>query len=327
MTVKEQIKALFEDQKELSVKELSDELMVSKQFVHRALKDLMEENFIYKLGSPPKTIYKLNSSTEPVSKYESTFTSDEKLFLQKHFLVITEIGAFLEGGAAFEYWCRKRELPLEKTYREFVLTKTKYQSYYNSAGLVDGYQKLLNTEGFDKIWIDALYYLDFYAIERFGKTKLGSILHYAKQGQHKKLMKLLADEIKQRIDDFIAENKYDAVAFIPPTIKRETQIMKFLEQHLRLKLPHISISKISNMIPVPQKSLSKLYERINNADNSFVVKSNQEFKNILLIDDAVGSGATVNQISAKIKNKGIAEKITAVAVVGSFKGFDVITDI
>jgi predicted amidophosphoribosyltransferase len=47
----------------------------------------------------------------------------------------------------------------------------------------------------------------------------------------------------------------------------------------------------------------------------------------LLIDDAVGSGATLNQVAGKIKDKGVAQKITGLALVGSFKGFDVITDV
>jgi hypothetical protein len=46
-----------------------------------------------------------------------------------------------------------------------------------------------------------------------------------------------------------------------------------------------------------------------------------------LIDDAVGSGSTFNQIAGKIKYKGVARKITGLALVGSFKGFDVITDV
>jgi predicted amidophosphoribosyltransferase len=50
-------------------------------------------------------------------------------------------------------------------------------------------------------------------------------------------------------------------------------------------------------------------------------------KKVLLIDDAVGSGATLNQIAEKIKIKSISKSVYGLAVVGSFKGLDVITDI
>ncbi len=53
----------------------------------------------------------------------------------------------------------------------------------------------------------------------------------------------------------------------------------------------------------------------------------KQYNHILLIDDAIGSGATMNQVAGKLKNKKIAKKITGLAIVGSFKGFDVITDI
>ncbi len=54
---------------------------------------------------------------------------------------------------------------------------------------------------------------------------------------------------------------------------------------------------------------------------------NIKYKNILLIDDAVGSGATMNETAKQIKNKGIAKKIIGIAITGSFKGFDVISEV
>jgi predicted amidophosphoribosyltransferase len=48
---------------------------------------------------------------------------------------------------------------------------------------------------------------------------------------------------------------------------------------------------------------------------------------VLLLDDAVGSGSTLNQIAGKLKQKDIAKKVTGLAIVGSFKGFDVVTDV
>ncbi|MGC4127995.1 MAG: hypothetical protein QM564_00225 [Bergeyella sp.] len=37
--------------------------------------------------------------------------------------------------------------------------------------------------------------------------------------------------------------------------------------------------------------------------------------------------ASLNQIAGKLKQKNTAKHITALSVVGSFKGFDVITDV
>jgi hypothetical protein len=328
MNVKQKIQKLLLEFNELSVNEIVNKLSVSNQMVHLALKQLIEKKEVIKLGSSPKTIYRKNETKEPsITNDNSKISEDEFSFLQENFLLVTDIGNLVEGIEAFTYWCKQRNLPLEKTVKEFIITKKKYETYYNKAHIIDGIEKLKNTKEYETIWLDRLYYLDFYAIERFGKTRLGTLLHYAKQGQNKFLMNIMMQEINEKLKLFIEENNVDAVAFVPPTIRREVQIMKFMQQKLNLNLPHIEIKKISGIIPIPQKSLSKMNERIRNAENTFAVVDNRQFNHVLLIDDAVGSGSTLNQIAEKIKNKQVAKKVTGIAVVGSFKGFDVITDV
>lgn len=327
MNFKNKIQSLLEDKKELSVNEIVSELNISKQYVHRILNQLIENNEIERVGLPPKTIYKIKVFSIKKATSTENISTDKQQFLQDNFILITEIGQLLQGVQAFENWCDKRKLPLEKTIDEFILTKDKYNQYIDKNGLISGLEKLKSTKGYDTIFMDELLYLDFYAIERFGKTRLGTILHYAKQGQNKMLMKILIDEIKEKINTIVSVYKIDAIAYVPPTIRRETQLMKVLANGLKINLPSIEIQKISGIIPVPQKSLNKIEERINNAENTFVVKSKVSYNNVLLIDDAVGSGSTLNQIAGKIKNKQLAKTVIGLAIVGSFKGFDVITDI
>ena len=296
--------------------------------VHLTVKRLLAENRLEKLGSPPKTIYRLALPSNEVHEDPAPYLSGkENELLTDTFLAVTETGNLLEGINAFTHWCHQRKLPVQKTLGEYVLTKKKYARYYDASGMVNGFEKLKTTKGYDKIWLDDLFYLDFYAIERFGKTRLGTLLHYAKQGQNKFLMRMMMDSIAGRIKDFIVAQKADAVGFVPPTIRREVQLMKFVRTQLNIALPVVEIKKINGLIPVPQKSLSKLDERIRNAENTFAVTDRRLFQHVVLIDDAVGSGSTMNQVAAKIKNKSVAQTVTGLAIVGSFKGFDVITDI
>jgi len=326
MTVKEKIIQLFEERNELSVVEIANELLVSKQMIHLVLNQLMESNEVEKFGKTPKTIYrKKTESTKPKITYDISETENQ--FLSDNFLLISETGKLMKGADGFVEWCVKRNLPIEKTVDEFIQTREKYNQYFDDNGLLSGLNKIKDTKGFDEIYLDEILYLDFYAIERFGKTKLGTILHYAKQGQNKMLMKMLIDEIKPKINIIVKQYKIDAIAYVPPTIKRETQLMKVMANGLKINLPEIEIQKISGIIPVPQKSLNKMEERINNAESTFAIKGMVQYKNVLLIDDAVGSGATLNQIAGKMKAKKSAEKIIGLAIVGSYKGFDVITDV
>jgi hypothetical protein len=328
MSVKSSILALFKDDSELSVKEIVDRLHVSKQMAHIALNQLLTENVVEKLGRTPKTIYRLIDPTKgTISKVIPDVSESDTQFLKQNFLIVTETGSLLEGIEAFDLWCTKRKLPLLKTLAEYIETKQKYSNYYDDLGFINGMEKIKNTKGYDKIWLNDLIYLDFYAIERFGKTRLGTLLHYAKQGQNKFLMSIIIKEVKDRINSFLKSSKADAIGFVPPTIRREVQFMKYLKSHLHIPLPVIDIKKLSGIIPVPQKSLSKLDERIKNADNTFAIADTRKFKHIVLIDDAVGSGSTLNEIAKKVKNKMDNPYVTGLALVGSFKGFDVITDV
>jgi len=328
MASKDDIIELFKKNRELSVKEVVEHLGISKQTVHIVLNRLLDNKTIEKLGRPPKTVYRLHEASEPQPLQVIENIREETLaFLQKNFILVTETGSLLNGIEAFSYWCRQRKLPVEKTLEEYVQTKKKYERYYSNEGFINGMEKLNNTKGYVKIWLDDLFYLDFYAIERFGKSPLGTLLHYAKQGQNKFLMGIMMKEANPRITSLVDRLGVDAVGFVPPTIRREVQIMKYIQSNLQLALPVVDIKKLNNIIPVPQKSLSNLDERIRNAENTFAITEQRKFDHVLLIDDAVGSGATLNQIAGKIKAKGVARKITGLAMVGSFKGFDVITDV
>jgi phosphoribosylpyrophosphate synthetase len=327
MSIRERIIQLFQSDPELSIKEIVDKLLISKQMAHIVLNQLLAEGAVEKLGRTPKTIYRWRSAVAQSIKSTERVATEDAQVLKKHFLLISETGQLHEGLEGFEVWCRQRKLPLMKTIGEYVKTLEKYNTYYNDRGFIDGIEKLRSTKGYPAIHLDGLFYLDFYAIERFGKTRLGTLLHYAKQGQSKTLMKMLVDEIGDRPQELINQLGVDVAVFVPPTIRREVQLMRFLKTHIKLKVPLLEIKKISGLIPVPQKSLSKLEERIANAQNTFSVPGGKNYQHILLIDDAVGSGATVNEIAGKLKQKGITKKVSALAITGSFKGFDVITDV
>ncbi|MEZ4916049.1 MAG: DeoR family transcriptional regulator [Chitinophagales bacterium] len=325
MKTKDKVLKLLQKHGQLSVHELSILLKVSRQYIHRILLELEEDNSIVKIGISPKVFYKINTSQ--IENQLFTVDYEKEQFLKKHFLVIDALGNMLEGLDGMIYWCEKQQLNVEKTINEYILTRNKYLQYYNNNSLINGIEKLKNTKGINQIGVDELYYLDFYAIERFGKTRLGTLMHYAKQGQSRPLMKLIVSEIKQRIYKIIKDENIDAVVYVPPTISRKVQIMTELKKMLNIDLPEVKVDKIKTSIIIPQKALSKIFERIANAKNTFIVPQQRKYKHILIIDDAIGSGATINEIAIKIKEKKIAKKITGLAITGSYKGFEVISEI
>lgn len=326
MKAEEKIVSILKSKEMMSVEGLTGKLNFSRQYIHKLLDRLIEKGIIEKNGSVPHVFYSLVQV--PHSHQETLLVkAEDERFLNEHFVMVLAAGGLLKGVEAMKNWCSLQSLNFDKTLSEYIKTRKKYLSYYNSKSLIEGRQKLQNTKGIEQIGVDALYYFDFYAIERFGKTKLGTFMHYAKQGQNKYLMGLIVAEIKYRLASFIHENKIEAIVYVPPTIKRSIQIMQYFEKNLGISLPQIKVQKIKNQIVVPQKALSKLAERIENAKKTFYVAKSESFKRVLIFDDAIGSGATINEIAIKIKNEGIAEQIYGLAVTGSYKGFEVISEI
>jgi len=104
--------------------------------------------------------------------------------------------------------------------------------------------------------------------------------------------------------------------------------MQELEKNLNVVIRSLKVTKVKTPITVPQKTLSKLQDRVSNASQTIIVEDSGNFSNVLIIDDAVGSGATMNEVAKQIDKKGICSgKVVGLAITGSFKGFDVISEV
>lgn len=309
--------------KQVTSKQIAEHLGISRQALFKHLPKLLAEGKIGKIGRPPIVYYFIKDQI--VSEVKSQENQIESQVIEKNYLVITPTGEKLTGMKGFKYWSDKNKLPLAKTITEYEITFKKYAKY-KKAGLIDGTYKLKNS--FDKVYVDKIFYLDFYNIERFGKTKLGWMLLYAKQSQNKELIKEVCEEIKKEINVFLLRHNINVVSFVPPTVKREVQLMAEIEKNLNLHLPIINLQKIKTDLIVPQKTLSKIEDRVENARQTIMVNDTRSYNNVLIIDDAIGSGATINETAKKIREKRIANnKIYGLAITGSFKGFEVISEV
>jgi len=296
---------------------------ISKAMIHRHLKKLINDNLIIKKGTPPKVFYFIKENNLETISF---FSDSIKNILNQEYVYISPDGKIEYGLNGFISWCKTRNLETKKTAQDYVKTWKKYHKFKKN-GFINGTDKLKTT--FKNKAIDKLYYCDFYSIERFGKTKIGNFLLYAKQSQNIELIQKIALIIKNPIQEFIKKYNINSIAYVPHSIKRNVQLIPEIKKFLNINLPVIDVLKITDQIPVPQKSLSRFQDRITNAKNTIFPKKNhyQQFNNILLFDDAVGSGATMNETAKKIKNLKIAKKVFGLAIVGSFKGFEVISEI
>ena len=307
-----------------SGKELTAQLAtITARAVRKQLKNLLEKGMLRKIGRPPKVYYLLAINKKVVER--SNVDQDVFRLINNRYLYISPTGDAKHGWEGFLTWCEKTKQDPVKTAKEYITTIKKFD-HFKKYNLIDGMSKMKHT--FKNVFLNKLFYLDFYSIERFGKTKLGQMLLYAKQSQNSALMRELINEIRPQILIVIHRYTIDGVLFIPPTVKREVQFMRVLEEQLRLPTRTLSVTKVKTEIIIPQKTLSKLEDRVENAKQTIVVDDAKQYKNILLIDDAVGSGATLNETAKQIKSKKLASgKIIGLAITGSFRGFDVISEV
>lgn len=307
---------------QITAHDLARHFGITRQALYKHLNKLLSDGKIQKIGAPPLVYYLVDNSLT-ISDKPEILDSQIKKYIDAHYLFVSPKGEKLPGVTGFEKWCSKLNLPFKKTAEDYIKTMKKYDEFKKN-GYIDGTSKLKTS--FTNIFTDKLFYLDFYSIDRFGKTKLGQLLLFAKQSQDKRLISEIINLIKLDIQNLISKYKIDAIGFIPPTVKREVQFMKELERGLQINLPIIKIKKIKTTVIIPQKTLSKLNDRIENARNSIVVDDKRDFNNVLIIDDAVGSGATINETAKQLK-KICSGKIIGLSIVGSYKGFDVISEV
>ncbi|MBV6494870.1 MAG: hypothetical protein LDLANPLL_02907 [Turneriella sp.] len=307
--------------------DLATQLQISPQALHRQLLKLVASQKIEKLGTPPRVFYKLAQTPTkktPPTNYDTHIAS----FIEKEFAYLDATGRYNTGIAAFEKWTHtigqyKARQSLAAAY---VRTRTETLNHFTD-GYISGRHKLKNT--FTDFYLEDAFFQDFYSIPQFGKTRIGCLLTMGKSGQYLPAIEELAQSGKGIVEKIIKRYSIESVAFLPHSIPRKLAFLHEYARLIDLQIPTVRIVKaFGGGIPVAQKTLTKLQERIDNAEHTiFIHEKKISYQSILLIDDAVGSGATINMTAKKLRQEFNIQKIYAFAIAGSYKGFEVIAEI
>ena len=223
MNTSQKIIKYIKERDQVTGSELVDYLSITDRAVRKQLKYLLDNGRLVKTGKPPKVYYSIPPQTSTIKEGQDKFDFTDKLtqkLIKDNFLYITPRGTVLEGLEGFVVWCQERKLDPIKTAVTYQETINKYRKY-RKQGLIDGMYKMKSS--FNNIALDKVFYVDFYAIEIFGKTKLGQLLLFAKQSQNRELINQLADTVKPTVLKLISKYNIDGVGFIPPTVKRDVE--------------------------------------------------------------------------------------------------------
>lgn len=319
------------DNKQARVYDLQRNLQISRVAIHKQLKKLLKDGLIVRIGAPPVVFYRLNSPLQTRTIKTNQLPKYTHQIIETDFLQITPDGRLLYGMEGFTYWAQsyQKNKSLTTLASEYVKIIHVQRKQFSKQGWFDATLKL--KESFKEVFVNHLLFQNVYSYKVFGRTKLAKLVMYAKQTGVMDLIDKISAMAKPVIEKIIKTYSIEAVAYIPPTVPRPLQFMDELSLQLNIPLPEIKLVKVMpGDIPIPQKTLSSLNERIINAKDTIYLQHIAEpsYANILLVDDVVGSGASFNETARKLKGVKIGHKnIVAFALVGNIRGYDVIREI
>ena len=327
---REKILGLLGERGELRVHDLALKLKISKVAVHKQLRQLVDSGRVVKKGKPPVVFYALVSgSGVQESSIDLDLSNREREVLDKYYAYVSPEGELVEGEQGFWRWLvETRQTSQGQTLVKRFVEQRLMANRLLRQGWIVATGKLKDT--FDKSLVDELVYGDFYSLPQFGRTKLGQLVLHAKSAEQVGLMERVVGDQASVIGRIIEEYKIQQVAFVPHSLPRKRPFLKEVERMLQLSLPRVELIKAyTGEVLVAQKSLSKLSQRVINARETILIKDRSQVLaggRVLVIDDAVGSGATMQEVAEKLKRAG-AEMVVGYAVVGSMKGFEVIREV
>ena len=310
----------------VSVKNLLDAFDINQNMMHRHLKDLIKQWKIQKTGKTPKVFYMISKLLEQENNNSLEYEDIE--FLDNNYYSYSSDGRLMKWYSWFENRCIMRNMDIHKQFEIYKWIITYIKSLKDKDWIIDWMSNLSDKLG--NIYIDKLWYIDAYQVWHFGRSKLGSIAFYAKQSKNQDLIDQVINIIKIPIKKYIKQNSINAICYVPPSIDRHPQLMTEIKKWLNLDLPEIEFQKLfPNNVIIPQKSLKSMDQRIQNATNTLFLMPNQKhYQNVLIIDDFMWSGATINICASKLKKYNIADKIFAISLLGNIDTkYEVINEI
>ena len=165
------------------------------------------------------------------------------------------------------------------------------------------------------------YALDFHSRfvgDRWARSETGELAYRFKYGGERRL----AEELGRRLADFIVAHQdlrpFDAIVPVPPSPgKRAYQPVPALAEVLgrRIGVPVMAEALIKTRSTRPQKEMRNMAQKQANVAGAFAVKgvSTMRGKRLLVLDDLVDSGTTMQEVTRVLLRAGAA-RVTVLAL-------------
>ena len=316
------IRSLLQDWEKRKLSQIAEALNISRPTANKYLKELLQNWEISKIWSGAHSTYlipqvdKEGGKTDFLSIHKNPFPYEEAKLLDEKFFKYDSDGRILKWVEGFLLRCKKRDLNPKDEISAFDAINQQINNHRTQCGLLNATNQFKIKHQYSAL--DELFYADAYTRAEFGRGALSEQMFFAKQHQDKQQLKNLISLFYRNLECLLTTFDINAIALTPPSISRKVQILDLVDQLLDPSIPRIPLVKYSpSKILIPQKSLKRPEERIQNAKNTiFIREEDIDYNTVLLVDDFVGSGATLNETAIKLKTAWV-KKIIGFAFFGN----------
>ena len=260
------------------------------------LKDLVDQGIIYKQSS--YYYYYIDalsfdySSIQRFIDYKLRLLDQFKEYIETQDCRMHYICNFLDSPTQVEHCnkcdnCTKNYLPLSNN----TSLKEHLDNYLNQRYIHD-YLKANNVE-----YVAATIYGEL--------TEIGRIIPRCKYVTHESFPQVCIDEMVKVYNLFYQNIKFDLVLSVPPSISGDLVMDLAMAVSKQLNIPY-SDKLIKVKETKVQKGLLSMYSKRDNLASAFSIQESIQHKNILLIDDIIDSGATIEEIAKYLYDHGAA---------------------
>ncbi len=287
---------------------------LSRQRIHSILKALVQSQVAIKKGMAPRTYYSLSKPGSRSSETVLQLTSAQRESLTTEFILIKKEGHQVTGQAAVCEYAYEHNLDPQKVAEEFLQDRA--QAAPNDPEENDHLVELLEEKKAVKAGTLTHYnFADYKETRRFGATALAQRLCAAKSSQNLVMQVEIFKKIEEQIHAFIDECMIDAVAFVPSSTAAGKTFMREWKEYLDLPFPHINLVHPSNGDNVPQSAISMTTHKTANAEQNMAIDDHRCYTHVLLLDDTVLTGATLQSTAAALLDQGRTQQVSAFAII------------
>jgi len=312
-TATQQILLLLAKHHSLRPIELHKITNISRQRIHSQLKSLLLSNQIIRKGRSPLTYYSLNTGGQQSSSTVLELSENQRETLDQDFLIIKRQGTQVTGQRAVCDYAQEHNLNPQLVAEQFVEARDqqKQKAGIDQGNSIDQLDQLEQKQNVETGVIERYQCADFSSLDKFGPTAMAKKVHAAKTSENAVLQLEIFKQTERQIHEMITEHGVEAVAFVPGSTAAGKKFIRQWQEALDLPLPHVNLVRVAEDPGVPQKAISLQVDREDYAQRTLVPGDHRRFKHILLLDDRIISGTTINQAAKSLIKEDVAQRVSA----------------